>query len=167
MNKSNLTKNLIFSLVCILLTSILIMGFIFPQIKSYKKLKIIEQNQERINKEHQTQYDYLAGKLQNFIQDNNTMITMYQTKFDEKNFNNFCLKFFNSAKLDYEKSSQTEKYQKYILKVSTNIDSPTNFYDFIKELKNYQSIVKVEFPITLKANGNEIEAVFNIKVFKD
>lgn len=62
MNKifsKNLTKNLLFSLFCVLITSILIMWLIFPQIKTYKTLLAKKQNQERINKEHKTQEDYL------------------------------------------------------------------------------------------------------------
>lgn len=168
MNKifsKNLTKNLLFSLFCVLITSILIMWLIFPQIKTYKTLLAKKQNQERINKEHKTQEDYLNGKLQIFMQDNEKMISMYEHKFDEKNFESFCSKFFNTVSLNYIQDKTDEKYLKYILKVSTNIDSPVYFYDFVKALENYSNIIKVEFPISFKANSSEIEAIFNIKVF--
>lgn len=99
------------------------------------------------------------------MQDNEKMISMYEHKFDEKSFESFCSKFFNTVSLNYIQDKTDEKYLKYILKVSTNIDSPVYFYDFVKALENYSNIIKVEFPISFKANSSEIEAIFNIKVF--
>ena len=51
--------------------------------------------------------------------------------------------------------------------VSAQMKNPQNLYDFINDLRNYDSLINVNFPIEMKSKDDYIETSFVIKIYQE
>ncbi|EAK1781906.1 hypothetical protein CVR99_08280, partial [Campylobacter upsaliensis] len=58
-----------------------------------------------------------------------------------------------------------ELYLKHTLLVQADLASPKNLYDFIDALQNYDNLIKIDYPLNLKAKKSGIELSFIAKIY--
>ena len=90
----------------------------------------------------------------------------YDTKFSEDNFTKFASGYFSEVKLSQiSQQASEEPFFRYELNVTSNVLTPTKFYNFIDALARYDNIIRVDFPIRMRQNDGKIHTTFNIKVY--
>ncbi|EKR7987953.1 hypothetical protein P9H46_001313, partial [Campylobacter fetus] len=73
---------------------------------------------------------------------------------------------FSNVKLNkLPQLDKNEHFLRYELNVTGLIKSPQNFYSFIDFINEYENIIRVDFPISMKGNGDKIDTSFKIKVY--
>ena len=58
-----------------------------------------------------------------------------------------------------------EPFFRYELNVTSMVKTPSKFYNFIDALQKYDNIVKIDFPIKMRGEGDKIHTTFNIKIY--
>ncbi|MGG7048253.1 MULTISPECIES: hypothetical protein [unclassified Campylobacter] len=166
LEKIDLVKLLLFILAFIIICFIMIFGFIIPNIKEYRKLT--QQNSSVMSAYSKVKriHDEKSKELEGLKEENVFIIKSYDTMFDQTKFIQFASKFFDNVKLTpIPDASSAHEFFLYELSVVTSIKTPQKFYDFLEALKQYESIIKAEFPIQMKGEGEKILTTFNIKVY--
>lgn len=165
MSKNNIdTKLLLWIIVFVISIFILSFNWIIPVTNKYisaknnldsinKNLKNIENNYYRLNNE-----------IEKLISDNNENLDKFKNEFDIKELHKYCLSFFENVEI--KQTNINKDYISYQINVSTKIKTPSIFYKFIERLNEFNHIIKIHFPIIMKADENMIKAQFNILVYK-
>ena len=109
----------------------------------------------------------LQERKEKLLYDNKVIYQAYEKDFSEEKFLKFAKVYFSSANLVKlkDKASKNEPFLFYILEAEASIKNPNSFQDFLSGLKNYESIVKVDFPVSLKTSEDKILTSFSIKIY--
>jgi hypothetical protein len=146
--------------------------FIIPNIKSYK---ISKYDLSRVNKEITTftkEEKELKENLKLFKHSNNHILEKFHRDFNEAKFINDASKYLTNIKLiklkrvDKIKSFDFMDYDEYNLTASTKIKSPKDFFKFINSLKDYNNVIKINFPIVLVSKDKQIDIKMIIDIYK-
>jgi hypothetical protein len=98
--------------------------------------------------------------------ENKRVIASFMHTFTTKNFIAYAGTFFNAVSLvEVEKKGYKDEFREYQLRVSSQLKSPTKFYDFLEGLNRYENIVQADFPIHMESNSSIIKSSFTIKVY--
>ncbi|QCD52044.1 hypothetical protein [Campylobacter sp. RM16192] len=162
----DIVKLLIYVLIFIVVCLVMIFAFIVPNIKDYREV----QYQNRIQAASVTKinqiYNSKNSKLNDIKEKDRLIFKAFDKKFSEDNFTKFAKNYFNDVKLSQiNNDSNKEQFFRYELNVTSNILTPTKFYNFIDALTKYDNIIKVDFPIQMRENSGKIHTTFNIKVY--
>lgn len=167
----DLPKLLMYIFAFLLVCMVMIFGFIVPNIKEFKA-------QSRALNSQFASYSKVKYILQNKIEtldtlknDNRHSINAFLHKFDAQEFINFASNFFGDVKLhsvdDASNEAHKNEYFSYELSVTSFSDTPSKLYSFLDALAKYNNIIKVDFPIYMKGDGEKINTRFNIKVYSN
>lgn len=162
----DVVKLLIYVLIFIVVCLTMIFAFIMPNIKEYREIQYQNRAQAasvaRINQIHNAK----TSDLNALKERDRTIFKAYETKFSEENFAKFASTYFSDVKLaQIPNETNNEPFFRYELNVTSNIKTPTKFYDFIDALTKYDNIVRIDFPILMRENSGKIHTTFNIKVY--
>ncbi|MBZ7987730.1 hypothetical protein [Campylobacter canadensis] len=172
MNKDNSLNNYSFTKlilwVCLILFSafILIALMIIPSTNNIKKTKKNNAILEQKTLQLQQQQDKLSNDLNTLLSNNKMYFDKFENKFNEEDFIRFSKEFFDEVSIE-KIENEKQEYLNYNLNVSSKITSPTVFYDFILELKNYKNVIKLDFPINMYEKDGKINAIFNLKIYSN
>jgi len=160
-------KNSLFFALSIILTVLIIAFIISPSIKTFKYAKSQYFSTEAEFKNVQKQYKEILRSLDILKNKNKKILTALQTPFNKKDFINFAKKYMTITNI---KELNTSVYKEDFIKTSylitALIKSPENFYEFVDNIKNYQNIIRVYFPIDFEKNKKDINLTFKIEYYR-
>ena len=163
----DIVKLRLFLLLFLFMCMAMVLFFIVPNIKSYKTAKLSYESEVTRTQLIEDTYRAKEQYLQDLRVDNRGIIEAFNVKFDEEKFIEFAQRYFQDVEL---KKLDEQDYQKeflqYRLDVSVALETPVKFYEFLSDMRRYQSIVKVDFPIEMVAPDRFIKATFNVKVYE-
>ncbi|MBS4235726.1 hypothetical protein [Campylobacter vulpis] len=160
----NIVKILILTLSFISVCTALILFLLLPTLKAYKELGIRENSQIALLNATKAKLNTSEVKLAQLRSENNKSLEQFQNSFSEKNFQVFLSQFFKKIQIKAIKN-QNESYLKHTLLVNAYLDTPKNLYDFIDALQNYDNLIKMDYPLKLKAQKSGIELSFVAKIY--
>ena len=166
MKNLNILKLLIFLFIFIITVFFIIFIFLVPDIK---RLKIAKINHDKTY----NNYMYIDNNLKLKIKELKTLkyknlkITRaFDSNFNEPDFMKFSKNFFHDANLIKEKKKNYKQdFTEYYFKTVSKISNPTIFYKFLNALNHYDNIIQADFPIEMKAVGDDINTTFRLKVY--
>lgn len=166
MEKIDIVKLLLYLLVFIVVTLFMVLFLIVPNIKEYRSSMGIYKS----SLVHKLRVESLLkdrdNELSNLSTENRRAITSFMHKFSADNFIAYSASFFSAVSLEeMEKKGYKEEFTEYQLSVSSQLKSPTTFYDFLEGLNRYENIIQADFPIYMESNSSIIQSSFTIKVY--
>lgn len=166
MEKIDIVKLLLYLLIFIIVTFVMVLFLIVPNIKDYRASKNIYKK----SLIHKIRVENVLSdrdkELNTLNIENRRAITSFMHKFSSDNFIKHAGKFFREVTLvEVAKKGYKKEFIEYELKVSSKLKSPTNFYTFLEGLNRYENIVQADFPIRMESNESGISSAFTIKVY--
>ncbi len=167
-NKSDSTiKFLIYILVFLIFVLVILLLFIIPSIKNYKSKKSDLFTYTSQNK-HLSQKQVDLGKnIEKFKKEQAGLLQSFEGDFNKTDFIHFAQHYFSDVKVKEGQLKQGQtQFKAYSFSASSQAKTPVDLYKFIDALDKYHAIVKINFPITLKSEHNNIDIDFNMSVYK-
>lgn len=162
----DIAKLLIYMLVFVVVCLVMIFAFIVPNIKEYREINLQNRSQTASVTKINQIYNTKNANLNDMKEKQRLVFKAFETKFDKANFSAFASKFFSEVRLaEVPPKDTNEKFLRYELEVTTSLQTPSKFYDFIDALAKYDNIIKVDFPINMRGQKDKIHTTFNIKVY--
>ena len=153
----------------VLLLFVLLFSFLFliPAGKDYRKNKIEYRKTSLELNEIQNFYEERLGKYKDLQSQNSHIVNAFDSTFDSKRFSIQNKSFFTSLEVgSISKSVVDDFLDVYEVNASSSVSSPTNFYDFVEALNKGETIVKLNFPVSMKRVGEGIQTDFNMKIYR-
>ncbi len=167
MEKINYTKLLMFLAIFIVITLVLLLTLIVPNIKEYRTAR----GQYNNASVHKIRVQSVLAERENDLKElqskNRKVFEAFKHKFTQDEFIGFANNFFDKVTLKEVKQSDYKKeFKVYELNVTSSLKTPVNFYKFLEGLNHYQNMIQADFPIELISNGDIINSSFKIRVYK-
>ncbi len=163
-----LIRMLIWILLYLVILFLLIFTVVIPSVKEYKRInkKYVQSRAEFMAAEQE--YNEISDRLKSLHGRHRKVIEAFENRWDEKVFVKSARKYFQKIGLKLIDVNQTDSHYKiYEINAYTRMESPQNFYRFLDSLSSSPFVVQADFPIAFKANGEEIEGIFRIRVFEE
>lgn len=163
----NIVRILILALSFISVCTALILFLLLPVLKDYEQINLRENSQ--IGTVNSFKIDLKASeyKIAQLKHNNKKNLDQFQQKFDEKKLDEFLKYYFKNIKITNIKIQTPQEYLHKELKIEALMNNPKNFYNFINALKNYDNLIKVSYPIQLKATPKGIAINFSVEIYSD
>ena len=162
----DVTKLLIYVLICITACLAMIFGLLVPSIKEYKQVKYESRMQIAASAQTQRLYDAKSKALNEIKQNHKAVLDALDNKFDADKFTQFASKYFANVNLSEPKeAAKNGEISVYELTVTGSMKTPAKFYEFMDALQNYENIVKIDFPIKMRKDTKKIDATFGVKIY--
>ncbi len=164
----DITKLTIFSLVFIIFMLIMVFSIAMPTIDKYKQASEIN-SEKKINLTKIEQiYNENLSVYENLKSEHQRALNVLKNSFNEMKFISMAGRYFNNVYLS--RPTILNDDPRYIINqvsVSAQMKNPQNLYDFINDLRNYDSLINVNFPIEMKSKDDYIETSFVIKIYQE
>ncbi|MBR8462064.1 hypothetical protein KDD93_04410 [Campylobacter sp. faydin G-24] len=162
----DIAKLLLYILIFIVVCLVIIFAFLVPNIKEYRGLTRENNSQIAAYTKIKQIFDTKFNTLEMIKERDKFIISSYDVKFNKTKFINFASTYFNEVSLnEVSPKDSNESFFRYQLNVTTSMNTPQKFYDFLDALSKYESIVRTDFPITMKGENDKIHTSFNIRVY--
>lgn len=162
----DIIKLLIYVIIFLIISAVMIFSFIVPNIKEYRQIESTYISSQNALLKIQKNFENTLNQLHEIEKTNEFTIKSLNNKFSEISFTTFANKYFNNVSLnELPKKDQKDDFYRYELNVTSAMNTPSKFYNFLDDLKKYENVVKVDFPINMKSDGNLIHATFNIRIY--
>jgi len=162
----DVTKLLIYVLICIIACLAMIFGLLVPSIKEYKQVKYESRMQIAASAQTQRLYDAKSKALNEIKQNDKAQLDALKNKFDADKFTQFASKYFANVNLsELKEAAKNGEISVYELTVTGSMKTPAKFYEFMDALQSYENIVKIDFPIKMRKDTEKIDATFGIKIY--
>lgn len=162
----DVTKLLIYVLICIIACLAMIFGLLVPSIKEYKQAKYESRMQIAASAQTQRLYDAKSKALNEIKQNDKAQLDALENKFDADKFAQFASKYFANVILSEPKeAAKNGEISVYELTVMGSMKTPAKFYEFMDALQSYENIVKIDFPIKMRKGAEKIDATFDVKIY--
>ena len=162
----DVTKLLIYVLICIIACLAMIFGLLVPSIKEYKQVKYESRMQIAASAQTQRLYDAKSKALDEIKQNDKAQLDALENKFDTDKFTQFTSKYFANVNLSgLKEAAKNGEISVYELTVMGSMKTPAKFYEFMDALQNYENIVKIDFPIKMRKDAEKIDATFGVKIY--
>lgn len=158
-------KLLICTLSFISVCMTLILFLLLPILKNYKEISLRENSQTAILNTAKAKLSASEYRISSLRSENNKSLEQFETSFNIKTLKDFSQRYFKDVTIRQNKILKAEKYLKYSLTISANIENPKNLYDFIDALKEFDSLIKIDYPLNLKATERGISIDFVVKIY--
>ncbi len=166
MKDINILKLLTFLFIFIFVVFFIIFVFIVPDIKRLKTAKFKSRQTYNVYKYTNNTLKAKQKELKELKHDNLKIIRAFDNSFDENSFIKFSKKYFTYAKLVKQKKKIYKKnFTQYSFNTISKITDPTVFYKFLAAINSYDNIIQVDFPIRMRAVGDDINTTFDLKVY--
>jgi hypothetical protein len=163
----DIIKLLLFFLLFVAVVMGFILGLIVPDVREYKRTKSALASERATT---QKIYEVLSAReseLLDLRSKNRKILEAFGKSFDEERFINYASQFFDAVVLEKQSQAEFEEdFTLYELTVTSQLDTPTQFYTFLESLNRYEAIVRTDFPIQMWVEDGKIHAIFNIKVYE-
>ena len=162
----DVTKLLIYVLICIIACLAMIFGLLVPSIKEYKQVKYESRMQIAASAQTQRLYDAKSKALDEIKQSDKAQLDALENKFDADKFTQFTSKYFaNVNRSELKEAAKNGEISVYELTVTGSMKTPAKFYEFMDALQSYENIVKIDFPIKMRKDAEKIDAIFAVKIY--
>ncbi len=152
-------------IIIIVLLFSLFFALAIPSVKMYKKqnseYRKVKAKYDRISRQHG---DALT-QLKELKSDNRKIIDAFENGFDEQAFLKYLNSKFQTVKFEKSDPRVEEKFLRYSITVTTSMDTPMKFYEFLTKLNRYSNIIETEFPIEFQAKNGVLEGSFSLKYY--
>lgn len=163
----NILKLIIYTLSFISLCTALILFLLLPMLENYKTNDLKENLQIALLNNVQAKLRTSEAKVQKLRLENNQSLMQFENPIDSSALKEILDSHFKEVELNRLDINQSEPYLQYAFKVETSIKTPKDFYDFIDSLSTYKNLIKIDYPITLKAAKEAIMISFVIKLYSN
>ncbi len=159
-------KFLIYVLLFLIFILMILLLFIIPNIKSYKSNKSDLKNYTSQNKHLSQKQVKLSQDIESYKKEHSELLKSFSDDFNETHFLTYAKKYFSNVSLkENPTTDKKSQFKVYSFKATSLSKTPNDFYKFIDDLKQYDSIIKINFPITIISNKNNIDLSFNMSIF--
>ena len=166
MRGRSLINILLLSLGFMIIFFVFVVAFLIPTGKQYKKDHKVYMKTIYERNRAQDQHDETMMNLKDLQEKNRQIIVAYSNMFDPDAFARQYRQYFKQLKLRSVDTKQKEDiFDIYEVKVTSDINSPTDFYEFLEAVNKSENIISVEFPIRFISDRSAIHASFRLKVF--
>lgn len=162
----NSLKLLILALSFVSVCTALILFLLLPTLKEYKQISMRENSQTALLNSTQKKLQTSEERIKFLRIENNKSLEQFQNAFDEEKFELFLNTFFKKVQIKTLKNDD-EEYLKHSFIVQASMNNPRQLYDFIDALKVFESLVKIDYPLSLKAKDKEILLSFVVKIYAE
>lgn len=156
------------SVVLLILVMVFSFAVLIPKGKDYRMDRselIQESRQLRQINDFFIETQVILDKL---TTDNRHIITAFDMKFNQDRFVKQHKKFFASLEVSKMKKLDTkEEFDVYEVNASSEISSPTSFYNFLEAVNKSDWIIGINFPIDFKREAELINSSFTMRVYKN
>lgn len=162
----DLVKLLVYILIFVLICLMMVLFFIVPNVKEYRKIQhemhLQNSHAVALSKEQESKTKTITA----FKNREKALIRAFEIPFSKDRFTAFASKYFSDVKLSQlPPKDSDEPFFRYELNVTSSVQTPVKFYDFIDALQRYDNVIRVDFPIHMQGSGEHIRTTFNIKVY--
>lgn len=155
----------IYALVFIAVCGVLILFLLLPLLKDHNLLASQLASQNLVYQKARSILSQNQERLDVLISENNKTLTQFDTSFNEAHFKDFAQKFIEISSLKEQNLTTNEPFVVKRFKLLGKIQSPKAFYDFVEGLNDYENIVKIDYPLFLKASGGAVNIELFVKVY--
>jgi len=168
--KINISRQYIYLMVVSLFLFIFVLVFSFavliPEGKEYriKRVELKKTNKEL--REYENFHNETLETLQDLKSKNRRIITAFDATFNPSRFEKQNKNYFSSLSISEVNFLKVEKdFAIYEVNTTSEISSPSTFYDFLDSVNKSDWIIAVNFPINFKRDGELIKSSFTMKVY--
>ncbi|HEE9579530.1 TPA: hypothetical protein R8E29_000878 [Campylobacter coli] len=163
----NILKIVIYVLSFITVCTALILFLLLPVLKDYKQTHLRKNSQAAIFNAAKAKLDTSENKISALRTENNKSLEQFEQQFNLTHFQNFLEKYFENIQITELKLDKKEKYLTYRINIRASINNPRRLYDFIDALAQYNNLVKIDYPMTLKASDHGIMINLNVQIYSN
>ncbi|HEB9326220.1 TPA: hypothetical protein RZK19_000526 [Campylobacter coli] len=163
----NILKIIIYVLSFITVCTALILFLLLPLLKDYKQANLRKNSQVAIFNAAKTKLDISENKINTLRTENNKSLEQFEQKFNLTHFQIFLEKYFKNIQATELKLDKKEKYLTHRINIQASINNPRRLYDFIDALAQYNNLVKIDYPMTLKASNHGIMINLNVQIYSN
>lgn len=168
--KINISRQYIYLIAVslVLFTFVLFFSFavLIPAGKEYriKRVDLIKTSKEL--REFENFHDETLESLKNLQSTNRRIITAFDTKFDASRFEKQNKNYFSTLSVAPKLNEKVEDgFATYEVNTTSEINSPSSFYNFLDSINKSDWIIGINFPIHFKRDGELIKSSFTMKVY--
>ena len=155
----------IFLLIFVLIFSFLVL---IPEGKSYRADRLEFKKNSKELRKYQEFHEQTQNKLKDLQKKHRAVIVAFDNKFNAKRFQKQYKSNFSSLELSkLKKKSKKEEFTTYEVNTSSQISSPKSFYNFLEAVNKSDWIIRVNFPINFKRDGELIKSSFTMQVISN
>ncbi|EFN2179030.1 hypothetical protein HKB92_000783 [Campylobacter coli] len=163
----NILKIVIYVLSFITVCTALILFLLLPVLKDYKQTHLRKNSQAAIFNAVKAKLDASENKISALRTENNKSLEQFEQQFNLTHFQNFLEKYFENIQITELKLDKKEKYLTHRINIRASINNPRRLYDFIDALAQYNNLVKIDYPMTLKASDHGIMINLNVQIYSN
>ncbi|KAA6228867.1 hypothetical protein FMM55_00095 [Campylobacter sp. LR196d] len=142
----------------------LILFLLLPTLKNFKELNILENSHLATLQEEQANLQFNQERINDLKEANAHSFSQFEQKFNPVHFRELLEKYFQNVVMK-ELENTNELYLTNNISIDASMDKPQNLYDFLDNLKNFESLVKISPPLIMKAQKTTTSIHFNAKVY--
>ncbi len=165
-NVDTTIKFLIYLLIFLIVVFAFVFLFVIPEIKGYQGAKSEYGLNIKQHNKLQIEQKELTSRLATVKKENKDIIDIFSQEFNVSKFETYSKKYFddvNLTKINSDINSSALKIYKF--NATIRAQNPKQFYSFVKELKNYKGLAKINFPITISSQNSLLEINFHMSVY--
>ena len=157
---------LFLSVFLFLFVFIFAFALLIPEGKEYRNLRAKLQKENATFKKFDNFRNDVLEKLTELKSENVNIIKAFDAKFSPTRFQKQHKSYFSSLTISPIKEMGTEKeFSVYEVQTTSQINSPTSFYDFLDAVNKSDWIISINFPISFKREDEMITSSFTMKVY--
>ncbi len=163
----NILKIIVYVLSFITVCTALILFLLLPVLKDYKQTHLRKNSQAAIFNAAKAKLDASENKLIILRTENNKSLEQFEQKFNLAHLQNFLEKYFENIQITELELDKKEKYLTHRINIRALINNPRRLYDFVDALAQYNNLIKIDYPMTLKASDHGIMINLNVQIYSN
>lgn len=157
---------LFLSVFLLLFVVIFAFALLIPEGKEYRNKRALLKKENVELRKYENFRDDVLEQLTELKSENRNVIAAFDRSFDGKRFEKMHKSYFNSLSVEKKVQVTNEnKFDIYEVNTTSQINSPTSFYDFLDAINKSDWILSVNFPIHFKREAEMIRSSFTMKVY--
>ncbi len=170
--KNSISREYIYLIILSFVLLILVVVFSFlvliPKGKEYRIQRNDLQKVDRLLRQEKDLATATMQKFKELQQSNRRIIKSFDAVFNPQRFEKENRKFFSKLSVKSVGLPYIEKsFAVYEVNTSSQINSPTSFYNFLDALNKSDWIIKVQFPIDFQREDKMINSSFKMQVYSN
>ncbi len=156
----------IVSLFLLIFVLVFSFGVLIPEGKEYRVKRIELKKMSKELREYQNFHDETFETLKNLQSKNRRVITAFDSIFNPSRFEKQNKNYFSSLSVsELTLTGSEDGFALYEVNTTSQISSPSSFYNFLDSVNKSDWIIAVNFPIHFKRDGELIRSSFTMKVY--
>jgi regulator of protease activity HflC (stomatin/prohibitin superfamily) len=148
----DITKTLLFIFLTLIITLVIASQMIIPNIQKLKVAKIYTTRSLTMLKDTRGYHEQVSQENKQLQEKNRKTIEALATPLKENRLFNFSEEKFGNFEIDNKRVvPYDENFIRHELNVSARINTPELFYQYVDAMNSYESLVAVDFPITIES----------------